>query len=69
LSFYDIRRWGWTYDISNGGGSYGNTVLYNNVLNTKVTINYNFLDYWDIPADETVLNPPSSGSAPVINPN
>jgi len=69
LSFYDLRRWGWTYDISNGGGSYGNTVLYSNILNTNVTINYNFLDYWDIPADETVLNPPSSDSAPVVNPN
>jgi hypothetical protein len=69
LSFYDLRRWGWTYDISQGGGSYGNTVLFSNKLNTNVTIDYNFLDYWDIPADETVLNPPSSDSAPVINPN
>jgi hypothetical protein len=69
LTFYDIRRWGWTYDIAKGGGSYGNTVIQNNVLNTNVTINYNFLDYWDIPADETVLNPPSADSDPVVNPN
>jgi hypothetical protein len=70
ISFYDSRRWGWTYDISNGGGSYGNK-LYTvaGVLNTNVTINYNFLDYWDVPADEAVLNPASSGSAKVINPN
>ncbi len=74
LSYYDSRRWGWTYDISNGGGSYGNTFLYNDgsangVLNTNVTINYNFLDYWDVPADETVLNPPATSSAGGKNPN
>ncbi|HLZ85586.1 MAG TPA: RagB/SusD family nutrient uptake outer membrane protein, partial [Puia sp.] len=68
LSYYDIRRWGWTYDISQGGGSYHNTV-FGTTLNTNVTINYNFLDYWDVPADESVLNPPGSGSAPVLNPN
>src|SRR5258708_33797753 len=27
LSWYDSRRWGWSYDVSNGGGSYGNTFL------------------------------------------
>lgn len=70
ISFYDSRRWGWTYDIANGGGSYGNN-LYTvaGSLNTNVTINYNFLDYWDVPADETVLNPPAAGSAAVVNPN
>lgn len=70
LSFYDSRRWGWTYDITNGGGSYGNKLLaVDGTLNTNVTINYNFMDYWDVPADETTLNPPSSTSAPVLNPN
>jgi hypothetical protein len=70
LSFYDSRRWGWTYDISNGGGSYGNNLLTAaKVLNKNVTINYNFIDYWDIPADETVLNPPSAESAAILNPN
>jgi hypothetical protein len=69
LSFYDNRRWGWSYSIANGGGSYGNYVNYHGVVNTNVTINYNFMDYWDVPADESVLNPPSSSSAPVQNPN
>jgi hypothetical protein len=68
LSFYDNRRWGWTYDIANGGGSYGNTVVTTaGVVNKNVTINYNFLDYWDVPADESVLNP-STGAA-TMNPN
>jgi len=70
LSFYDARRWGWIYDISKGGGSYGN-MLYNvnGSFDTHVTISYNFMDYWDIPADETALNPPAAGSAAVLNPN
>ena len=70
LSFYDNRRWGWTYDIANGGGSYGNILVSSDlVVHTGVTFNYNFLDYWDVPADETVLNPPSASSVAVKNPN
>ncbi|SFD28546.1 RagB/SusD family nutrient uptake outer membrane protein [Spirosoma endophyticum] len=69
LSFYDSRRWGWTYDIANGGGSYGNTVVTTaGVVNKNVTVNYNFLDYWDVPADESVLNP-ATNSVATKNPN
>lgn len=69
LSFYDYRRWGYTYDITNGGGSYGNTVYASDgTVHTNVTINYNFLDYWDVPADESDLNPSSSEVA-TKNPN
>ncbi len=71
LSYFDSRRWGWIYDISKGGGSYGNTIISGalNTVNTNATINYNFLDYWDVPADESELNPPAAGSAPIKNPN
>ncbi len=69
ISYYDSRRYGWTYDIEDGGGSYGNRVVLNDLtVHENVTINYNFMDYWDIPADETVLNPPSETSVPVKNP-
>jgi hypothetical protein len=70
LSWYDARRWGWSYDVSNGGGSYGN-VFYdvNGVAYANATIDYDFLDYWDVPADESVLNPPGTGSAVTVNPN
>jgi hypothetical protein len=69
-AFYDARRWGVIYDISQGGGRKNAVVLdTNGILNTNATINYNFLDYWDVPADEVVLNPPAPGSAPVKNPN
>ncbi len=69
LSFFDSRRWGWIYDISKGGGFYKGVVLNGTTVNTNVTINYNFLDYWDVPADEAILNPPASGSFAVVNPN
>lgn len=69
LSYYDSRRWGWTYDIANGGGAYNQTVVTTaGAVNTKVTINYNFLDYWDVPADEAVLNP-STSTVATQNPN
>jgi starch-binding outer membrane protein, SusD/RagB family len=70
LSFYDARRWGWTYDISVGGGQYAQKLFnVDGTYDTNVTINYSFMDYWDIPADETQLNPPAAGSSPIQNPN
>jgi len=69
LSFYDLRRWGWIYSIANGGGRYGCTLIYNSIVYTNATIDYNFMDYWDVPADETDKNPPGDGSAVIINPN
>lgn len=69
LSFYDSRRWGWTYSIANGGGRYGCTLLFKGNVYTNATINYNFMDYWDVPADETSKNAPATGSAAVLNAN
>lgn len=69
-AFYDARRWGVIYDVSKGGGRTGCVVFTpDGVLHTNATINYNFMDYWDVPADEFVLNPPASGAAPIKNPN
>ena len=69
LSFYDLRRWGWSYGAAKGGGRWGNNLIYNNVLYTNAYINYNYMDYWDVPADEITKNAPSASSAPVVNPN
>jgi hypothetical protein len=70
VAFYDARRWGVIDDISKGGGRTNAVVLgANGVLSTHATINYDFLDYWDVPADEFVINPPAAGSAPIKNPN
>lgn len=69
VALYDYRRWGYLDDISAGGGRTNAVVVSSTgVINTKATINYNFLDYWDVPDDELALNPPVTGSAPVQNP-
>ena len=69
LSYFDLRRWGWTYSIAKGGGRYGNTLIFNNIVYTNATIDYNFMDYWDVPGDEIEKNAPAAGSAPVKNVN
>ena len=69
LSFYDARRWGVINPIAQGGGRTGTTVLdKNGAVNTNASIEYNFLDYWDVPDTELAYNPPAAGSAPVKNP-
>jgi starch-binding outer membrane protein, SusD/RagB family len=64
LSFYDARRWGVIYE-----GRTGCIVIdQTGTINANATINYGFLDYWDVPDNELAYNPPASGSAPVKNP-
>ena len=69
LAFYDARRIGYIYSVANGGGR-TKCVVYTSagVVNTNATMNYNFLDYWDVPDDEIYINPPAPGSAPTKNP-
>lgn len=69
LAFYDARRWKVIDPIASGGGRTG-CMLVDNAgnLNTNVTIEYNYLDYWDVPDNELAYNPPAGGSAPVKNP-
>ena len=66
LSFYDARRW----DIIDPTKSRTGAVLITpaGVVNTNATINYGFLDYWDVPDNELAYNPAVTGSAPVKNP-
>jgi len=67
LAFYDARRWGVTDKA--GPGRSGCVVIDKaGNLNVKATINYNYLDYWDVPDNELSLNPAASGSAPTSNP-
>ncbi|CCH01042.1 hypothetical protein FAES_3033 [Fibrella aestuarina BUZ 2] len=64
LSFYDARRWGVITD-----GRKGAVVIDKaGKLNTNATINYNFLDYWDVPDNELAYNPAAANSAPTKNP-
>jgi starch-binding outer membrane protein, SusD/RagB family len=69
LSFYDARRWKVIDPVSAGGGRTGCVLISNTgALNTNATIDYNYLDYWDVPDNELAYNPPASGSAPIKNP-
>jgi starch-binding outer membrane protein, SusD/RagB family len=69
LSFYDARRWKVIDAIAQGGGRTGCVALKNTgVVSTNATIEYNYLDYWDVPGNELAYNPPAAGSAPVVNP-
>jgi hypothetical protein len=69
VAFYDARRWGVLDPIASGGGRTGAVALSKTgVVNTNATIEYNFLDYWDVPDNEIVYNPPADGSAPTKNP-
>ncbi|HMJ69906.1 MAG TPA: RagB/SusD family nutrient uptake outer membrane protein [Cyclobacteriaceae bacterium] len=68
ITFYDNRRWGWTYDKTKGGGAYDQVVVDGGTPVVGVFINYNFMDYWDVPAAEAVLNP-DDGSVGTRNPN
>ncbi len=61
FSFYDARRWG----VLSAGRKDAVVVDKAGVVNTKATINYNFVDYWDVPDNELVYNKPEEGSAPV----
>jgi len=66
LSFYDARRW----EIIAPDKSRANCVVVSSSakVNTKATIVYGYLDYWDVPDNELAYNPPASGAAPVKNP-
>lgn len=69
LSFYDARRFGIINPIAQGGGRKGAVVVNGSgVVSTNATIEYNYLDYWDVPDNELAYNQPGDGSAPVKNP-
>ncbi|MEQ1587799.1 MAG: RagB/SusD family nutrient uptake outer membrane protein [Cyclobacteriaceae bacterium] len=65
FAFYDARRWG----VIANGRTGAVVVNKNGVVSTNATIQYNFLDYWDVPDNELVYNIPSASSVPVKNPN
>jgi len=69
LSFYDARRYKISEPAAAGGGRAGCVVVSNaGTLNTNATIEYGYLDYWDVPDNELAYNPAASGSAPTKNP-
>lgn len=71
VSFYDARRWGITKPLAEGGGRENAVVLYipsgaqSFIVDNNATIDYNYLSWWDVPANELDFNTPSVTSAPV----
>ncbi len=72
LSFFDARRWGVTAPLSAGGGRAGAIVnvpasLAGTPGNTPMAcfMEYNYMDYFDVPQNELDFNTPAAGSVPV----
>jgi len=57
VCFYDARRWGVIKPLSQGGGRQNANVVFNGGVVKPCTINYNYMEYFDVPANETDFNP------------
>ena len=72
-AFYDARRWGRTAPLAQGGGRTDAVVYLPASLNggadgpKACTLDYRYVDYFDVPQNELDFNPPSDISAPVKN--
>lgn len=75
-AFYDARRWGVTKPASQGGGRANAIVMIpGNLLTpaqagsvpTPCFMEYNYMDYWDVPQNELDFNAPGSVSIPLKN--
>jgi starch-binding outer membrane protein, SusD/RagB family len=74
LAFYDARRWGVTAPVAQGGGR-SNAVVYlpaaltggNSSDVRNCFMEYNYMDYFDVPLTEVDFNAPAPGSAPIKN--
>lgn len=74
LAWYDARRWGVTTAAASGGGRTNAMVLVpGNLIGGTVatllpcTIDYDYMDYWDVPQNELDFNAAGPGSAPIHN--
>lgn len=77
LAFYDARRLGITAPENQGGGRSGAMILLPSTIYDPELdglpdvypcfIDYNYMDYWDIPASEFDFNQPLAGSAIIKN--
>lgn len=74
LAFFDARRWGVTAAAADGGGR-ANGIVYvpGQFLNSAQDqalpcfIEYDYMDYWDVPQNELDFNSPATGSPSVKN--
>jgi hypothetical protein len=75
-AFYDARRWGVTKPASQGGGRANAIVIIpGNLLSPPQTgsiptpcfMEYNYMDYWDVPQNELDFNTPATSSPKLKN--
>jgi starch-binding outer membrane protein, SusD/RagB family len=75
-AFYDARRWGVTKPASQGGGRANAIVIIpGNLLSPPQTgsiptpcfMEYNYMDYWDVPQNELDFNTPGNITIPLKN--
>jgi len=65
-AFYDYRRFGFACKACQRTGAV--VVGPSGVVDNNATILYNYMDYFDVPANELDFNTPGTGSAPVTFP-
>ncbi len=56
-AFYDARRWGVLKPLSEGGGRTNAVVVFTGGTPYNCTIEYNYKEWWDVPANERDFNP------------
>jgi starch-binding outer membrane protein, SusD/RagB family len=65
VSFYDARRWGVLKPLAQGGGRTNAWVVFDPTAQVaeSCTIEYDYKEWWDVPANETDFNPTASSNA------
>lgn len=69
VAFYDARRWGLLKPLAQGGGRTNVNVVFDGGVVYSCTIEYNYKEWWDVPANESDFNPvtPAAGKN-TVNP-
>jgi len=74
VAWYDARRWGVTSPKAQGGGrANANILVPGSLISSSAAqllpcfMDYNFVDYWDVPQNELDFNPAGAGSAKIAN--
>jgi len=63
VAFYDARRWGVLKPLAQGGGRTNANVVFEGGVIEPCTIEYDYKEWWDVPANETDFNEIISGKS------
>lgn len=69
VSFYDARRWEILKPLEQGGGRTNAVVVLQGGIPDAATIEYNYKEWWDVPANESDFNNIVTGTSSHANPN